>query len=307
MLSNNAEQAGMAASAVREAHACWTKLYAVVSPLALEHYETNEPTEKMKGSHVPWAELERVRDRLIKDRPLATDTLMLSLYTYLPPSRINFGSMRIYGQRRQGGTPSAQPPTAPPLPDTAEERATPNFMAISRGSEGQTRMAITISAFKNKSLRFPRCVRELPPPLVALIERSLAAQPRDWLLVSPRTGEPWREAGAFGLYMRGALKRIFGKPVTANSLRHAFATALDMNQMSPRDKEATAATMMTSGRQLERYRMKLPVASAASNGLAATAAGKSSRKLSVGGMGTDRQKARRYFASKWEDVMKGKA
>ena len=77
MLSHHAEQAGMPASAAREAHACWTKLYAVVSPLALEHYETNEPTEKMKGSHVPWAELERVRDRLIKDRPLAMDTLML--------------------------------------------------------------------------------------------------------------------------------------------------------------------------------------------------------------------------------------
>ena len=69
MLSHHAEQAGMPASAAREAHACWTKLYALVSPLALEHYETNEnePTEKMKGSHVPWAELERVRDRLISD------------------------------------------------------------------------------------------------------------------------------------------------------------------------------------------------------------------------------------------------
>ena len=296
MLSNHAEEAGdMSATATRNAHACWTKLYAVVSPLALDHYETNEPTEKMKGSHVPWAELERVRDGLIKERPLGMDTLMLSVYTYLPPSRINFGSMRIYGQKGD-----AKPP---PKPDTAEEKATPNFLAISRVGY-TTRMAITISAFKNKSLRFPRCVRELPPPLVSLVERSLLAQPRDWLLVSPRTGEPWKDAGTFGLYMRGALKRIFGKPVTANSLRHAFATALDMNEMSPRDKDEAAAMMMTSGRQLERYRLKLPAPPPLGE--------KAARRAMLGGgtktTGRERQLSRRYFGSKWEGVAKkGKA
>ena len=255
LLSNNAEAAGMSGTAVREAHACWTKLYASVSPLALEHYETNEPTEKMLESHVPWAELERVRDRLVKERPEAAETLLLALYTYIPPSRINFGSTRIYGR---GGSEK------PPEPDTAEERATPNFLTIERmpgmprRPSAPLRMTLTISAFKNKSVRFPRSVRELPAPLVKLVESSLAGHPRDWLFVSPRTGEPWTDAVVFGNWMRDGLRRIFGKPVTANSIRHAFATALDMNSMTPREKEATAASMMTSSRQLERYRMKLP-------------------------------------------------
>ena len=93
---------------------------------------------------------------------------------------------------------------------------------------------------------------------MALVESSLAERPRDWLFVSPRTNKPWSESGAFGNYMRDSLRRVFGKPVTANSIRHAFATALDMNSMTPRDKDAAAAAMMTSSRQLERYRMKLP-------------------------------------------------
>ena len=251
MLTNNAEAAGMSAKAKNEAHACWTKLYASVSPLALEHYETNEPTEKMLGSHVPWAELERVRDRLVKERPQGMDTLLLAFYTYIPPSRINFGSTRIYGQAPGG--------PMPPEPDSPEERSVPNFLSIERRKGGgPARMTLTISAFKNKSVRFPRSVRELPGPLVALVESSLAERPRDWLFVSPRTNKPWSESGAFGNYMRDSLRRVFGKPVTANSIRHAFATALDMNSMTPRDKDATAAAMMTSSRQLERYRMKLP-------------------------------------------------
>ena len=251
LLNNNAEAAGMGEAAAREAHGCWTKLYAEVSPRALEHYETNEPTEKMLDSHVPWAELERVRDRLVKERPHAIGTLLLAFYTYIPPSRINFASTRIYGWTVGG--------PEPPVPDSAEKRAEPNFLAIERRRGADpTVMTLTISAFKNRSVRFPRSVRELPAPLVALVESSLAERPRDYLFVSPRTGLPWSDAIAFGNYMRDILRRIFGRPVTANSMRHAFATALDMNIMTPREKDATAAMMMTSSRQLERYRMRMP-------------------------------------------------
>jgi hypothetical protein len=244
-----AAREGMAAAAVLDAHASWKELYASVSPQALEHYETSEPTEKMLASHVPWGELEQMRDKLITDSPHSMETLMLALYTHLPPSRIDFGSTRIYGQR--SGDP-------PPMPDTPEEKATPNFLVIAKYPDGRVKMTLTISAFKTKSAKFPRSVRQLPAPLVALVTASLVAMPREWLLVSPRTSQPWKDDHAFGLYMRKVLLRMFGKPVTANSIRHAFATALDMNSLTPRDKDELAAKMMTSGWQLERYRMRLP-------------------------------------------------
>ena len=250
LLSRAAIGQGMAAATVLEAQARWKELYTSVTLLALEHYETSEPTEKMLAGHVPWAELEQMRDKMIAESPHSMETLMLAMYTYLPPSRLDFGRTRIYGQR--GGSPP------PPRPDTAEEKATPNFLAIARGPDGAVKMTLTVSEFKTRCAKFPRSVRELPAALAALVEASLAAKPREWLLVSPRTSQPWKDDQAFGLYMRNALQRIFGKPVTANSIRHAFATSLDMNSLTPRGKDELAAKMMTSGRQLERYRMRLP-------------------------------------------------
>ena len=51
---------------------------------------------------------------------------------------------------------------AVPRPDTAEEKATPNFLVIARGPDGAVKMTLTISEFKTKCAKFPRSVRELP-------------------------------------------------------------------------------------------------------------------------------------------------
>jgi hypothetical protein len=249
MLTNHAERCGMSAEDARAAHGCWTRLYAAVTPLALEHYETNEPTARMRAAHVPWKRILEVRDGLIRDRPLAPETLLLSMYTFLPPCRVDLGDVRVY--RLDGGN-GKKDKDMPPAPDSAAERATPNFVTVRRDGG----MSLTLSAFKNRSASFPRSVRELPEPLRRLVAASLEAQPRDWLMVSPRTGEPWTDPGSFGKFMRDALRRLFGRPLTANGIRHAFATALDLNALSPRDKDEVARTMLTSARQLERYRLK---------------------------------------------------
>lgn len=317
LLSNNAEAAGMAAASKASSHRCWTDLYAEVTPRALDHYETNEPTERMLGSHVPWAEILAARDREVRERPLEWETLLLAFYTYLPPSRINFGRVRIYRDASEA-----------PRPDTEEERETPNFVVLppvtvapaakpeadarEGGPRGALPPTLTISAFKNKTARFPRSVRELPAELASLLRRSLEHRPRDWLFVMPSTGGPWgsTDSIAFGNWTREGLRRVFGgRPVTANTIRHSFATALDMNAMTPREKEATAASMMTSAYQLERYRMRLPPSGAGSDGLGRcrvvcdAQAGGGARPASSYWSERVRQMRRVYHEDKWARCM----
>jgi hypothetical protein len=83
-------------------------------------------------------------------------------------------------------------------------------------------------------------VRVLPQQLAAVVRASLQASPRDWLFEAPRGG-PFTEEAHFTAWANRVYKAVFGKPVTANILRHAFISAIDVNRTSTAALEATAA------------------------------------------------------------------
>jgi hypothetical protein len=73
-----------------------------------------------------------------------------------------------------------------------------------------------------------------------VVRASLEASPREWLFEAPRGG-PFTEEAHFTAWANRVYKAVFGKPVTANILRHAFISAIDVNRTSTAALEATAA------------------------------------------------------------------
>jgi hypothetical protein len=82
--------------------------------------------------------------------------------------------------------------------------------------------------------------RVLPKQLADVIQASLLAVPRDWLFEAPRGG-PFTQEAHFTAWANRIYKEVFGRAVTANILRHAFISAIDVNRTSTAALEATAA------------------------------------------------------------------
>jgi hypothetical protein len=66
---------------------------------------------------------------------------------------------------------------------------------------------------------------------------------RTCLFESPLTHTPFRSEKSYLAWATRTLLSIFGRPVTVNSLRHAFVNALDMQRMSSAKLEAVASAM----------------------------------------------------------------
>ena len=70
---------------------------------------------------------------------------------------------------------------------------------------------------------YPRLERNLPRDLVEMVERSIAAEPRNWLF-SASNGSAYSTSGFLKWKTKVFARAFGGRPVTSNSLRHAFVT-----------------------------------------------------------------------------------
>ena len=89
---------------------------------------------------------------------------------------------------------------------------------------------------------YPELRRELPPELVELVLSSLKKEPRDWLFTA-KSGAAFSDSGFStwkGRVFRAAFK---GRPVTTNSLRHAFISETDRQHQSIKDARSLASAM----------------------------------------------------------------
>lgn len=89
--------------------------------------------------------------------------------------------------------------------------------------------------------------RNLPPILIDIVRESLHQEqgqsPRECLFVSPLTGEPFHSEKSYTAWATRTLESLFQRPITINSLRHAFVNALDLQRMSTSKLDAVAKAM----------------------------------------------------------------
>ena len=96
--------------------------------------------------------------------------------------------------------------------------------------------------------------RVLPEDLASTLRASLTDNPRSHLFESIAEKKPFVSEHAFTVWANRALSRTFGRPVTCNTLRHAFVSAMDVNKMSTETLRGVASSMGHSLKQQQSYR-----------------------------------------------------
>ena len=145
--------------------------------------------------------------------------------------------------------------------------ATGNYVELSTTVTAAGKAVLVLRDHKTAhAAKVGTLVRVLPHHLATVVQASLRASPRQWLFEAPRGG-PFTEEAHFTSWANRVYKGVFGKPVTANTLRHAFISSIDMNRTSTAALEATAtrfghslATQIAYRRLSPSRKRKLPLA-----------------------------------------------
>jgi hypothetical protein len=268
----------------------WWELYKKAGDAANERYENNEATAKSVANFVPWTDILAKRDALIKRSHSAPatsmDVVVAALHTFIPPARADYDRVRVYrpprdppppplpasddddeepadgekaeegGDEKTGKKRTAKPPSPPPAtatdPDPVERF--PNYVVWTKTGRSDGTMHLVLDEFKTRKKQQAAHEADLPDELVAVLARSLEADPRKFLVVSPDNGEPFASANAYSKYVQRVFTRLIGRHTTVNSLRHAFSSQLDLNTLTPKQRKEIADALMHSPDMTHRYR-----------------------------------------------------
>jgi hypothetical protein len=156
----------------------------------------------------------------------------------LPPARADFNKVRIVRQD-----------------EITDEfvKEYPNYLVIMGHG-----MKLVYNEFKTKSKKLQRYEKVLPVELVKVIKDSLKKRPRDFLVISYKTGEPYHKPNSFTQHVKTMLFNVFKKSMSINTLRHSFVNSFDLNELTPMRKEEIARDMMHSPAMFDRYRLAIP-------------------------------------------------
>lgn len=219
-----------------ECHARWGRALEKLDAAQRERQLSAEPSKRERDNWVAWPRV------LEKERQLAAtdfggfDHLLLAMYCLIEPLRQNFGRVRIY---------RAAPPEAP----SGENE---NHLVLTPGGRG----TLVLTDYKT-SKKYGTFKRDLPPELVAVIEKSLERFPRKYLFVDVE-GNPYVHQNSFAKFSNRTLKKLFKKNFTVSLVRHSFISGLDFNEEVPAALFQKAKNMTHSIGMQQHYRRKVP-------------------------------------------------
>jgi len=211
---------------------CWYNIFLKVNHKTEEKYLTMTASDRQKQAYVSWPDIIKTRDQLDKD---SMQYLLLCMYTMIPPSRADMNAIKIYYDVKDIDT-----------------KKYPNYLLISKDE-----IKLIYNEFKSKSRRLQKYEKILPSNLEDIIRKSLSVHPREFLIVSPRTNQPYHNVGSFTRYFDRLLEKIFKKRVTINTLRHSFVNSLDLNKLTPLEKEIISRDLMHSKDTMDKYRLAI--------------------------------------------------
>ena len=214
-----------------ESYSKWLECFRRVNSQAQMKYETCQASQKQKDVFVSWENILEKRDSLEKT---SLEYLILCLYSMIPPSRADMNEIKIYSNY---------------IPNDEEEKEFPNYLII----DGN-KMTLVYNEFKSKSKKMQKYENDLPECLIDVIKTSLANDPRDFLITSPKTKKPYHNPHSYTVFVDRMLLKLFGKNVTINTLRHSFINSVDLNKLTPLEKKNLSKKLMHSTSTFDRYR-----------------------------------------------------
>jgi hypothetical protein len=216
-------------------YAEFKKIFQTIDKVVKERYDSNEPTERQREAYMPWADVIAKRDALGRTSGARTsiDYLIICLYTMIPPLRADFGNVRILKKEPVG-----------------KDALDGNYLVLR-----DRYMRLVLNEFKSKCKSIRQYNKVLPDDLDAVVRESLQAHPRKFLLVSPRTQEPFVRDNTYVVYVHRVFERILGKKISISMLRHIYVNSIDFNSMTSGQKCQLAADMLHSTTTNDRYRL----------------------------------------------------
>jgi hypothetical protein len=158
--------------------------------------------------YVPWGELCRVRDQ----QPWGSiESLLLELHTHALGRSREYAAVKLF----------KQPPTK------EQRRRHPNYCVLGRNPASSY---LRLGSFKTSSYLGPQKL-PLNASLHQAIITSVRQDPRKYLFEPPsKPGTAFNNANSFNHWANRRFKAVFGgRPLTSNSIRHAFANSLNLN------------------------------------------------------------------------------
>lgn len=219
-----------------ECHARWGRALEKLDAAQRERQLSAEPSKRERDNWVAWPRV------LEKERQLAAtdfggfDHLLLAMYCLIEPLRQNFGRVRIYRA----------------APAEASSGENENHLVLTPGGRG----TLVLADYKT-SKKYGTFRRDLPPELVAVIEKSLERFPRRYLFVDVE-GNPYVHQNSFAKFSNRTLKKLFKKNFTVSLVRHSFISGLDFNEEVPAALFQKAKNMTHSIGMQQHYRRKVP-------------------------------------------------
>jgi hypothetical protein len=158
--------------------------------------------------YVPWGDLCRVRNQLAWG---SIERLLLELHLHALGRSREYASVRLFTE----------------VPSKEQRRRHPNYCVLH--PSGPAGSYLKLASFKTCGYIGPYKV-PLSPSLHRAIMTSLRQQPRRHLFEQPtRPGHPFTSANTFNQFCNRRFKAVFGRPLTSNSTRHAFANSLNLS------------------------------------------------------------------------------
>ena len=192
----------------------WMELFDRYDAKIRHKYDNRVASERQLQSYLPWETILKKRDAMDK----STDAyLLVCMYTMIEPARADYNRLRIF--------------MGPPTQAQIDEY--PNYLIVVANKRSVQSMTLVLHEFKSaRSKSLPEYRRTLPANLQKVIVGSLKRNPREFLIVSPKTGKPYQDPHSYTVYVDRIFSKVLGDHVSINTLRHSFVNSLNLNEMS---------------------------------------------------------------------------
>ena len=219
----------------RKEHEAWVAYHQELKDAEDKAYRKNEPlNDRQEANYVSIDEVQAKFESMVTQGAVVVhktlkgsmQVLLMGFYTHVLPKRSDYGALKVF--RR------ADKPTT--------DRYAGNSVYLPSSKKTKRRAVIVLRQHKTSS-KYAEIIEEIPPPLVAQLEASLEAWPRDYVFVD-RSGNPFTNNG-FTKYVIRTFAALFdGRGAGTSLLRHAYISErVDFNRMSLEQREDIARLM----------------------------------------------------------------
>jgi hypothetical protein len=209
----------------------------------MEEIKGNPKQDKTEKEEENWVSLRNLK-KLAKDKKEefnTQDNLLIACYTLMPPVRLDLHDVKIVR--------SSFIDEETKRPEGISEKQ--NYIRIYKKS-GRTYTDLVLNEYKT-SKTYGVFNERLPKPVTDLILQLPVSQSH---LFQKKGGDAFSSPETFGVYLRSVFKRLTGKNMSVDLLRHIYLTEFRKGEKTEERKQKIAKKMMNSVTEQTNYLRK---------------------------------------------------